>query len=98
MLAVTDFLIDGEVEEEVEVEVEAEVDDEVEDMDNLVVLGEAGEVDLEVDEPASDEGVILSLGLLGPRTLPSFAYSQVRLRRMHRLHEGCSPLHCGRTN
>ena len=75
--------------------------DDVEGVDN--VLGEAGEVDFEpevVEEPASDEeGIgkfcpgILSLGLLGPRTLPSFAYSHVRFLRMQRLQEGCSPLH-----
>lgn len=33
------------------------------------------------------------LGLFGPRTLPSLAYSQTRPRVTHRSHVGCSPLH-----
>jgi len=33
------------------------------------------------------------LGLFGPRTRPSFAYSHTRPRVMHRLQDGCSPLH-----
>jgi hypothetical protein len=60
----------------------------------LFVVGEIGEFDLE----AGEEGAgIFSLGLLGPRTLPSFAYSQVKLRRIQRLHDGCSPLHWNRS-
>jgi hypothetical protein len=37
--------------------------------------------------------LFLGLGLFGPRTRPSFAYSQIKPRVIHRLHEGCSPLH-----
>lgn len=55
-------------------------------------FGDAGEVE-EEEEAEGWSGCILSFGLLGPRTLPSFAYSQVRFLRMQRLHEGCSPLH-----
>jgi hypothetical protein len=56
------------------------------------VVGEIGEFDLEPGEEGEGAG-IFGLGLLGPRTLPSFAYSQVKLRRIQRLHDGCSPLH-----
>ena len=33
------------------------------------------------------------LDLLGPLTLPSLAYSQIRPRAKQRLQAGCSPLH-----
>ena len=61
------------------------------DVDGVDILGK-----LEF-EPASDEEPgggqvallgMLSLGLSGPRTLPSFGYSQVRLQRMQHLHAG----------
>lgn len=34
-----------------------------------------------------------AFGLFGPRTRPSLAYSHSNPRVMHRLQEGCSPLH-----
>ena len=45
-------------------------------------------MELERGESASDEECILSLGSLKACTLPSFAYSRDRLRRMQGLHEG----------
>lgn len=42
---------------------------------------------------SSFEENCLIFGLLGPRTRPSFAYSHTRPLFVHRLHEGCSPLH-----
>lgn len=47
-----------------------------------------------VDVGADGGPPLPDFGLLGPRTRPSLAYSQTRLRAIHRLHEGCSPLHC----
>lgn len=42
---------------------------------------------------AVEVALVLGLGLFGPRTRPSFAYSHIKPRVIHRLHEGCSPLH-----
>lgn len=42
---------------------------------------------------AVEVALILGFGLFGPRTRPSFAYSHTKPRVIHRLQEGCSPLH-----
>jgi len=49
-------------------------------------------VDVLVAEAALPAAVF-DFGLFGPRTRPSFAYSHTNPRVMHRLQEGCSPLH-----
>lgn len=48
---------------------------------------------LVLDNNSSLEWADLTFGLLGPRTLPSLAYSQMRPLFVHRLQDGCSPLH-----
>lgn len=66
-----------------------------------IVLESPGEPPLSPVSPVAVDpeaepfaGVLFVLGLLGPLTLPSLAYSHTSPRFMHRLHDGCSPLHC----
>lgn len=63
----------------------------------VIVFGEGAateELEEGRDGLAREEAFGFDFGLLGPRTRPSFAYSQSRPRFMQRLQEGCSPLHC----
>ena len=55
----------------------------------------AAEAAVDVPDVALAIEVTLALdfGLFGPRTRPSFAYSHTKPRVMHRLQDGCSPLH-----
>lgn len=58
----------------------------------LDLIGEMGNLTFEETADGGSRRALI-LGLLGPRTLPSFEYSHTRPRCLQRA-QGRSPLHC----